>query len=326
MPPELKNQSLVEGAFFAALTTLVALLGLYVPPLYPVAGLAGPLPLAVLVCRRDLRTGVLALLVAAVLLFFLFGRPLTVLVLVIDFGPLGLLLGLLYKRRTSAGLSVAAAGVAAALLTLVTALITFRVTGINPFVTGPEMRRSMEQVLAWYQQHGMLNAAAGQQLKQAMDQALHLMSTLLPANLIVWSLVSAGITYMLGRLVLKRLGFKVVPLPPLHRWQLPWYMIWTLIPGLSLLLAGESPGQRILMVLAENLLFVAGFVYLIAGVSVTAFYIRRWARTRLFKYLLLFLIVLYLPYALVALCTLGLSDSLLNIRRLSGPAKGEDKK
>lgn len=323
MPPELKYQSLVEGAFFAALTTLVALLGLYVPPLYLVTGLAGPLPLAVLVCRRDLRTGVMAMLVAAVLLFMLFGRPLTVLVLVIDLGPLGLLLGLLYKRRASAGLSVALAGVASALLTLLTALIAFQLTGINPFVAGPEMRKSMEQVLSWYQRHGMLNTAAQQQIKQAMDQALHLMSLLLPANLIVWSLVSAGLTYVLGRLVLKKLGFKVVVLPPLHRWQLPWYMIWGLILGLGMLLGGESLQLKILSVTGKNLLFVAGFIYLFAGLAVASFYIRRWARGRLFKSLLIILVLLYWPFALVALCTLGLVDSLLNIRHLSGPAKGE---
>jgi len=321
--PEIKNQSLVEGSFLAALTALLILLGLYVPPLFPVAGLAGPLPLAVLVRRRDLRTGVLALVVAALLVFVLFGRPFTVLVLVVQIGPLGLLLGLLYKKNVSAGLSVAVAGVVSALLFLLTAVISFAVTGVNPLVMGPEMRRSMEQVLAWYQRRGLIDAASLQQLKQAMEQAVHLMGLLLPANLLIWSLISVFISYVLGRLVLKKLGCRVVPLPPFSRWQFPWYLVWGVILGLGFVLGGDALQRELLSTAGKNLLYVSGFIYLVAGLSTASFHVRRRVGTKFFQYLLIVLVLIYWPFALTALCALGLIDSLIDTRHISGPAKGE---
>lgn len=323
MSPEIKNQSLVEGSFLAALTALLILLGLYVPPLFPVAGLAGPLPLAVLVRRRDLRTGVLALVVAALLVFVLFGRPFTVLVLVVQIGPLGLLLGLLYKKNVSAGLSVAVAGVVSALLFLLTAVISFAVTGVNPLVMGPEMRRSMEQVLAWYQRRGLIDAASLQQLKQSMEQAVHLMGLLLPANLLIWSLISVFISYVLGRLVLKKLGCRVVPLPPFSRWQFPWYLVWGVILGLGFVLGGDALQRELLSTAGKNLLYVSGFIYLVAGLSTASFHVRRRVGTKFFQYLLIVLVLIYWPFALTALCALGLIDSLIDTRHISGPAKGE---
>lgn len=326
MVPELRHQALVEGAFFAALTAIVALLGLYIPPLFFLSSLVAPLPLAVLVRRRDLKTGAMALVVAGFLLLMLSGRPLAVLMVIVQMGPLGLLLGLLFKNHVSAGTSVMLAGIVSVIITLISLGLTFGIAGINSLVMSQEMRQSIEQVLYWYQQRGLVNPVAEQEFRRLINEAIQLIGLLLPANLAIWSLISTFITYSLGRLIFQRLGYTVPPLPPFSRWRFPWYLIWGLILGLGLVMGGDTLGLVRFVVAGKNLLYVSNFLYLILGLSIACFYTKKWNLSRLVKFLLIGVFFLYWPFAVIILSTLGLLDSLFNIRQLNSEgtkAKGE---
>ncbi|HHW43175.1 MAG TPA: YybS family protein [Desulfotomaculum sp.] len=312
----LQRRALVEGAFFAALTVIIALIGLYLPPLFFVTVLFTPLPLALAVRRHNLKTGAMAMVVAGLLLFMLAGRPVTVLLLMIQTGPLGLLLGLLFKNRVRAGPGLALAAAAAVLLTLTGFGVAFGLTGINPLVVGPEMRGVMEQVLQWYQERGLVDANAARELRYMMDEGIRLVSILLPANLVVWSLVSVFITYAAAQRLFHRMGYPVAALPPFNRWRYPWYMLWGLILGLGLVIAGDTPGYGGLSTAGKNILYVSGFLYLVQGLSVAAYYYGRWPLSRMVKLLLLAMLVLYWPFVTVALVTLGVLDSIWNIRRI----------
>lgn len=311
------NRALVEGAFFAAITVVLGLLGLYVPPLIFLTTLLMPVPLAVLVRRRDLKLGLMALVVAAALMFMLFGRPLTVLLLMIKSGPMGLLLGLLFKNRVSAGPGIAATSLLAALATVLTFGITFWITGINPFAMGEELRRSMDQALEWYSRSGLLDQKTLGEVRTSMEQTARLFIMLLPANLIIWSIISASITYAVTRVALLKLRFDVTPLPPFSRWRLPWYVIWGGIAGLSLTLLGEEIVQQDLAALGKNILYVMAFMHFTLGISVFTFYVKKWNVSRVVKFFIVALVVLYWPLALSVIMTLGVLDPIMDLRRLS---------
>lgn len=316
-----KNQALVEGAFFAALTVVLGLMGLYIPPLLFVTTLLMPLPLAVLVRRRDLRLGLMSLLVASALMFILFGRPITVFLLILQSGPLGILLGLLFKNRVSAGPGIIACSVVAAAMTVLTLLISFWITGINPFAVGEEMRRSMEQVVEWYRRAGWVDESALRELEAGTRQMTRLVALLLPANLVIWSVISAYITYALTRLVFIRINYEVTPLPPFSRWKFPWYIIWGGITGLALTLLGDEFAIPGLGAVGKNILYIVGFLHFILGISVATYFVKNWKIARVLKYLIVGLVALYWPFALSVLLTLGIMDPILNVRRL--PADGE---
>lgn len=320
-----KNQALVEGAFFAALMVVLGLMGLYIPFLLFITTLAMPIPLAVLVRRRDLRLGLMALIVASALMFILFGRPLTVLMLVLQAGPLGLLLGLLFKNRVSAGPGIIASSVVAAAMTVLTFLIAFWITGINPFAMGEEMRRSMEQAMEWYRQAGWLDESALREMESTVQQLVRLAALLLPANLVIWSVISAYITYALTRLVLMRIGYDATPLPSFSQWRFPWYVIWGGIAGLALVLLGDELKMEGLGAAGKNILYVMGFLHFILGLSVATYFIKNWKIAKGLKYLIVGLVALYWPFALSVLLTLGVMDPIMNVRRLptdGGTTKG----
>lgn len=319
-----RNQALVEGAFFAALTVVLGLMGLYLPPLLFVTSLLMPLPLAVLVRRRDLRLGLMALVVASALMFILFGRPLTVLMLVLQSGPLGLLLGLLFKNRVPAGPGIIASSVVAAAMTVLTFLIAFWITGINPFAVGEEMRRTMEQAMEWYRQSGWVDESALREMEASAEQLVRLVALLLPANLVIWSIISAYITYALTRLVFIRIGYEVTPLPTFSQWRFPWYIIWGGIAGLALTLLGDQFKVAALNAAGKNILYVMGFLHFILGLSVATYFIKNWKIAKGLKYLIVALVALYWPFALSVILTMGVMDPIMNVRRL--PTDGETTK
>ncbi len=321
----LRYDALVEGALFAGFTVVIALFGLLVPPLFLFSNIVTPLPLAVLVRRRDLKTGALALVVAALLLLMLYGRPVTVLMLVIQMGPLGLLLGLLFKNQVRAGVAVTVAGVVAAGLTLLTLVLGFWITGINPFAIGPEMHQGAEHILEWYRQRGVLEPEMEEELRHLLGEMMQLAGLLLPANLVIWSLVSTFITYYLGQVVFRRLGYVVTPLPAFRLWQFPWYLVWILILGLVFFMGGDVLGRQLLSAVGKNLLYTGAFLYLVLGLSVVSFYFARWQLSRLVKMLLAVALLLYWPFAVIILITLGILDSLVTIRHHHGDKGGDEK-
>lgn len=316
-----KNKVLIEGAFFAALAAVLGLMGLYIPPLYFLTSLLVPLPLAVLVKRHDLVTGLMALVVTTFLLFIFFGEPFTVLILIIQFGPLGLLFGILFKNHVPAGPSIAAGSMMAVLLAVVTIALTFWITGINPFAMGQEMKQTMEQATSWYARAGIVDAEGEQQLQEFTEQMVRLVPVFIPGSLMVWAMISTLITYLITRAVLIRLNYSVPPVPPFSHWRYPWYSLWGVIIGLVLVLAGDQWGLTLLDNIGKNILYVFAFAFFVLGLSVLSFFMKRWQIMPLVKVIIAIVAVLYLPFFGLGIMIMGMLDPVLNGRRL--PVEGE---
>src|SRR5262249_37909310 len=102
-----QTRGLTEGAILAALAALSAAAGLLIPP---VARLVAPLPTMLLAIRWALRTGVLATVVAGLILLLFFG-PLAAFSVVV-FGPIGLALGWGVRHERGASWTVLAGAAA----------------------------------------------------------------------------------------------------------------------------------------------------------------------------------------------------------------------
>lgn len=315
MPVQFKNQALVQGAFFAACMAAAGLLALLVPPLFFLANLFIPLPLVVLVRRYDLKAGLFTVIIFCVLLFLFSGPSLAGVILVLQTVPLGLLLGLLFKNHASAGISIAVGALTLAAFTLLGLAVSFWATGSNPLAVGEEMKQAMEGITDWYTRMGITEELPRSELEQIITQTAKFASQLIPAHLVTLSIVSALLTYLLARKVLRRLALPLSPLPPFARWQFPWQISWGLIAGLGLTLGGDALHIGPAAVLGKNVLYVSVFLYLIAGLAVGAFYLAKWKIPGVVKFFLVFFAFFYLPLAAAAIAVLGIMDSFLNLRR-----------
>src|SRR2546429_544778 len=231
-------RGLTEGAILAALVAVLALAANYVPLVGLAANFLCPIPLAVLMIRHGLRVAALATVVAIAIGSAISG-PVTGVLILLGFAPVGLAIGFGLRRQWSAS-TVIVVGGGAVLGALVLGGVAAKVgIGVAPRVFAREVielnKRSFDDAV---QRYGRLGLDARQ-----MDASVTMMRDffdysyrLIPMLLLVGSFISAYLNYEVARHVLRRVGVKAPALPPMSMWGLPAIALWAL-PLLSLLAA-----------------------------------------------------------------------------------------
>ncbi len=308
-----KSRALAEWAFFTSMFAVAGLAGVYLPPLYSVAAMLLPLPPLLIVLKLDTRYALLGL-AAAGLVFFVFMAPETAGVLVFQYGLLGVLYGLLFKNRVSSGkilsIGMLYAGVSALLY-----LVLNYFAGNNLFVLGEEGRRAFEQSMAAYRDT-MLNDIPAEVQETFSESIISTYELLFPGQFIVSSTVLSAITYFFSRACLARLNYFLAPGLVFTMISLPWYSIWGPIAGLALTLAGDNFSWLLAAKIGKNILYILFWLYIVLGLSVAAHFFRRINVVWPVKAVFLIFALAYLPFSMVVLILLGVTDSLVNFRRL----------
>jgi len=310
-----KSKFFAEGFVWGALTAVLGLLA-QVPALTLICSVFAPLPLAIVVKRRDLKTGALAFLVACLFFYFVSHASLPDFIMILQAGLLGLLLGMLFKNNISTGRSITFFIFSAAALTLISFSIIFWTTKINMFVLNQESRQAMEQIIGSYLNMGTAEVPLTQENVQTVKETVNLASQLLPANWVIWSMITSFITYILSFRLLSKLGSNVPAWLPFTRWHFPWYLIWLLIAGLAMILAGDYFNWSPVSLIGKNIFCVAGFIYFLGGLSVGVYFTVKWKFSLVIKLLLLLMGVFYAPVTLAFLVILGIFDTFINLRHV----------
>lgn len=311
-----KTGGLLEWVVFTALIAIVGLAGTILPIFSLLAVVLMPLPVILLVLRLDVRYGILGLAASGFIMLFAGQEPAVAMVMIIRYGLLGIFLGLLYKNYVSSGKGLVAALLAAVVLTVISLTVMYALTGENPLLLRQEERHLLEQqwVAMNQQMQALEDALPGNQ--SLSDYLVNLFEFYIPGQIIVTSFISAAVTYLLARMVLERLKFRIPPIPAFSGMYLPWYSVWGLIIGLGLTLVGDQFSLSLIAQAGKNILFVLANMYLVLGLSVAAFYFRKINLSLPLKILFLFIVVSNLPFSLTVLLLLGAADPLINFRRL----------
>lgn len=315
-----QTNAVSQGALLAAIATVLGLSAIFIPILGVVASVLWGLPIIVLIFRFDFRTGAMALAVALTIIGMTAG-PLGALSLGLKSGLTALVFGYALKKNFSPGVTVLGGGIAAVIGTGIFLLLLFLFMGGGFLVPG-EVEPMVDQYLEFYEQNGFLKPFLAQgisqeELRQQLSQMVALVIALIPGALFIGSLVTAGITYLMARLVLRRLGYKLVELTPFRNWRLPWYTIWGLIIGLAALLAGDYWEQKFLILMGQNIIYVYLPFLLLSGITVVTYYYYKWPLSPLVKGIIIALIIINLPITIPTLLLIGTFDPLFNYRKLS---------
>lgn len=306
------TRAMVDGAFMAGITAVLGLIGMYIPPLFTVISIILPLPLAVLVRRRDLKVGIMALIVTGLLMIVLYPDPMLVLVMFIQFGPLGLVLGLLFKNYVSPGHALLTASLVSAVAALIVIILSVAVTGLSLELIQTSLYKLLDEVFTMYKETGYPVPPEQQEMMRASVKTSVL---LLPATYCIYVVGSTVLTYLAGGKVLRRLNYNVNALPPFRQWRLPWYSIWGIIIGLIFLMLGKQLQLNILQTIGQNFLVVFLFTFFIFGLSVVAHFYKAITLPRPFKVMILVLMILYSTMMYPAIIILGVFDTIFNLRR-----------
>ncbi|MCW2278233.1 YybS family protein [Heliophilum fasciatum] len=311
------TREMVEAAFLASLTAMLALVGVYVLPLSVIANLVWTIPIVLCVVRNGWRYGVMSLAVATLLIGLLTNLPLALLLL-LQFGGLGLWYGVAFRRMWPAWQIWLPGSVIAALSVVAAVGLGAWLSGVSLEALQGQMQAAMEASLAMYRDSGAL-ASSGlteAQLREQLQAMLKLLQLLLPSFILIYGSVTAASTFLLTRAVLRRLPLPVPPLAPFAEWRLPWPFIWLVIAGLAGNLAGEYWSVEWLRVIGLNLLYVAYPLIFVLGLSVLTFFFRRIEFSPVLLGLGVFLAVAFLgQFVIIFIGTIGLMDMIFDYRQ-----------
>ena len=316
MVPREQTQALVEGAFFASLTAVFSLISMYVPVIYFFAALASPMPTAVLVKRYNLKIALLSLVSALLITVLFFGNPLAALLVTLEAGALGLITGLLMKKNIPAGFSIVIASIGSFLLTFLSFLITFAITGNNPFNIGNEVRQMVADIYEMYRNSGLLSGMSSKELNELKEAVVNTVTLFLPGSLAIGAVVSGSINYLLTRELFKRLKYEVVNIKPFSHLQFPWYTIWSVILGIVLLLTGDNLHIVVLSKVSKNILFICFFPFSILGFSIMVFYMNKFKFSKAARIIILFIFIINGSLTMTLLLSVGILDPYFNFRKL----------
>lgn len=308
------TRTLTDGALMSAVTAVIGLIGIYITPLYFImTTMVMPLPLIILVRRRDLRVGVLAILVSGLIMLLFYPDPLQIFGLLLISGPVGLTLGVLFKNYISYGKSIVITTLVAILATLLMLIISYSITGINLTSLQKMMTEALNQAFQFDARMGVKLSPEEQNLIRNQFDAAFL---LVPGLWAVWMAISSIVTYSLARRILIRLNYPVPEVYPFNQWRFPWYTIWGPIIGLSFIIAGSRYNWTDLQVTGNNILFLFGFAFFIIGLAVLVNIQEQWKLPRSVKIIQVFFLILFIGYLYIPIIVLGLFDTVINFRRL----------
>jgi uncharacterized protein YybS (DUF2232 family) len=316
------TRGLTEGAILAALTVIVAAVGLITPL---VGVLLAPLPILLLVIRWGLRIAVLASVVTGVLLLQFFG-PLAAAAVIATFAPLGLGLGWGVRRGLAAQLTILV-GAAASFCATIVAFAVFTAALHQDLVAQliAIQVQAAQTVAAMQERLGVppqkIEEMRGQWVSYCSEHQCFtavgpsITRAVLPLALALSALIGAYLCYTVARTILRRVGHNLPGVPPLLTWRLnpllASVLVWS-AAGLSLLRLLFPPVAG----LALNAIIAALFVLAFQGALVGITWLNRRGISRFAQILAGILLFQVAEISLEALAILGLLDTWFDYRRL----------
>lgn len=305
---------LAEGAMLVASAVIFGLSAAYLPLLWLVAIFLLPVPIALMVRRFGVGFGFCGILATAVIMS-LFVGPLAAVSMLVLMGGVGFWYGYAARQKFSPWMTLVVGVVFAAMGMATLLVLSSVVSGIGIADFTAQVHNFVEFYVNNMQQRGQLSEILGSMTVEEFTAALEQrVLNLLPASLIMMSMISAGVAYALNSYVFKRLGYPVAKLPPFVEWRLPWYALWGLILALAAYLLGRQLEISYMMVFANNIMYLYEPLLLLAGLTFVYWQIFFWDM-RWMLFLLLVMVIFAFQAIAPVLILLGFLDSVFDMRQ-----------
>jgi uncharacterized protein YybS (DUF2232 family) len=320
-----KVSALVEGAVLAAIATILALLGTFIPPLSVITNFLWTIPIIMVCLRRDGKTGIITFVVALILVS-MFSSPVNGLSLALQYGGVALIYGHAFKQKWPAGRTILFGSLGAIVGTIIAILVSFFFMGVDLASISRDMQTAIDSVLAMYKKMGLLDQLQAKgvtevQLRQTFDSMMKISVSLLPGGMIVSSMLTAVLSFVISRKILQKMRVSIVEIPAFITWRLSWQYIWGVIVALFMLLAGDYFKYPLLQIIGQNILVIYMPVFFIIGIGIMRFFFKKFNVSRSIKMMLLLLGLVQLPMFIMTLAFLGMFDTVFDYRRLGSVTK-----
>lgn len=219
-----ETNAVVLAGMCTALAVVLSVLGFYMPLISIVVFLLIPLPIAYLGMREGTSWSVIVT-VGVMILDSVFFGIMSAAFLCAIFGVLGVIMGICYKNKVSAAVTLISGSLVVLAALIGEAFATMYILNVPPMIFGGEAMDSMEQQMMGQ----MAQFYSGELLTQAEENVRQMMDAIRKS--IPFATVGAAFFYTwasmtLGKRIFTRLGIKEIPgMPPLERWELPRFFV-----------------------------------------------------------------------------------------------------
>lgn len=313
-----KVKPMAEGGILAAISVIMALIGVYVPVIGLAVAFVWPLPIIVLVVRHGLRWGVLSLLVTGVLLAMLI-HPLQSINMTVAFGPVGLVLGYAYRRGYGAVRSLLTGMFASTLSKIAViglgALFLNLNLNLNPLHLQLEvMDEAFQTTQGFYRSSGLSESELAK-METDFKNGMGTVRLLFPVVIVLAGMLDAYVNFIVAGRVLRRLGNEqTTQLLPFSQWRLPLWVAYLYAFALIGMYWGPQLENELLYQVSLNANLLAGVLGFVQGLAILSYAADRIQVSIWFRVLLA---VLFLTngFFMQVVSMVGMFDIIFDLRR-----------
>lgn len=299
MPSSSGEEMIGERFQLIILTLMAVLFGVFFSTVWFLV----PIPLAVLIARHGLPSGIFTALGAGALVGLFFG-PIVLLEVILVLS-IGVAIGEAVRDKLSFGQLLLVTTGVTYLAFILFYLVTLRLAQINLLD---------ELMKVWGEQLKTIFSAAADTaiFNQELTEVLSQLRLVLPGYFFISAIGISTLDYWIAGRWLKRFDMEVPWFPPFAHWRFPWYFSWGYIAGIGLPILVRLFKWGFLTPIAANLAVVFSFLYVVQGLAVIWYYMCYWRVPKVLGVIVCIIAGLRTPLPVF----IGLLDVWFNLRRI----------
>ena len=303
-----ETNAVVLAGMCTALAVVLSVIGFYMPLISLVVFLLIPLPIAYLGMKEGTSWAIIVTAGIMILDSVFFGF-ISAAFLCAIFGVLGVILGICYRNKVSATVTLAAGAVVVLAALIGQAFAAMYILNVPPMIFGGEAMDSMEQQMMGQ----MAQLYSGELLTQAQENVKQMMDSIrksIPAATLGAAFFYTWASMALGKKIFTRLGIKDIPgMPSLERWELPRFFLGLYV--LAFAMQYITNGNATLEMIQYNLGLACVLVFWLAALWWMP---RKYPFVRPLRWIIAVLSVIIGMVQMIVVL-LGLSDMVLQYRK-----------
>ena len=313
LPPLTPARRIAEGALMVALSTVLGVLAFYAPLFDLFLLILYPIPLAYLIKRHNISTGLIAFVASALLLTLLLGITNAAFV-ILSMGAVGIWYGVAFRKNIKPIRALCVGVVLAALSTAVTTMLSLWTMGTSAADLTAYLTSYVDSTVKTLQSAGVFEMMAGGMTATEYTQNMvNILEMLVPGMLIIVSMLEALLCYVISGYILRRLGLAVQTLPKFREWRLSWPALWGLIIALLAYIGYHYLEYQWLKTIALNILYIYYPILMITGISLLV-WLRKNTGSLAIPIMVIIGFFIFPSAAIMAVMMFGLFDTIVDFR------------
>ncbi len=311
---QLNGRSLMVSLIMTAATIALIMISEYVPLLNIVADLFLPLPLLLLAFRWGMKPAIVGLILSFGFSALIFGVPAAAL-MIIRYGTLALVLAYCLRMAKKPLFALGIAALIAAFASILGIMLASFFEGLPFSVLTDQYQLVVTNMMRDMASMGYDNLLpAGMTMDMYVANLTDTLLSLLPAIVIIGSIVTAALSYLIAAAALRSSKYGIAKLPHFRDWRINWKMSWGVIAGLAFYLLGDNLGIVWMNDLGLNLLYAFGCILFVCGLSFMMWVFELDSFFVFLKILLCAVLIFFIRYGVLLLMLLALFDPIFDFR------------